>query len=189
MAQQAQQSAAAAARQQQYPSPLSSLFGGAAAAPPTSIPSAVERPQQAPAPQPIPAPKPVMPAAAKPEAADIMAEHKALMERFASQMSAMAAAAAAQQAAKMETEEQRSSEDGEPLAKSAKTATGNPNFPMDLSSRVSGKDEDEEDLDVGNDEVKKERDDENEEDVSSFKKIVIKSDLNRNTVVQDSDKE
>ena len=54
---------------------------------------------------------------------------------------------------------------------------------------ISGKDEEEEDLDVGNDEVKKERDDENEEDVSSFKKIVIKSDLNRNTVVQDSDKE
>ena len=97
-----------------------------------------------------------------------MAEHKALMERFASSVNAAAlAAAAAQQAAHAAAQSETKEEE---IKKPS-----NLNVPMDLSKR-----EDDEDLDVGDDAEAKESP---EEDLS-FRKIVIKSDLNRNTVVQ-----
>ena len=167
-----------AAQSRQYPSPLSPLFAGLA------NPAAAPSPPAAPS---LPIPKPTP---SKPEV-DVMAEHKALMERFASQMNAAAlAAAAAQQAAQAAQSDEEKEEPVKPKPSS------NPNIPMDLSSRIAAaaagcKEDDEEDLDVGNNEgtADKEVKMEEPEDVASFRKIVIKSDLNRNTVLQDSDKE
>lgn len=163
-----------AAQSRQYSSPLSPLFAGLAN--PAAAPTAPAAPT-------LPIPKPTP---SKPEVVDVMAEHKALMERFASQMNAAAlAAAAAQQAAQAAQSDEEKEEPVKPKPLS------NPNIPMDLSSRIAAaacKEDDDEDLDVGHEDTDKEVKKEESEDVA-FKKIVIKSDLNRNTVLQDSDKE
>ena len=135
-----------AAQSRQYPH-LNPLFPGLAA-------GAISPPAQ---------PKP------KPEV-DLMAEHKALMERFASSVNAAAIAAAAAQQAAAAAQAASSSEEERKEEKPKE----NQSLPMDLSKR----EDEEEDLDVV--EESKEI-----EDDLTFKKIVIKSDLNRNNVVQD----
>ena len=123
---------------------------------------------------------------------DLMAEHKALMERFAAAaMAAQSAAAAVQQAASTtSTASKVSSKESSPAVspKTSIRSSGTPeppqNAPIDLSNKKSDDEDSNPDEDI---EMEAEAHENSTEKL--FKKKVVKSDLNRNVVAQSEEDE